>query len=553
MLSLLRRHWAFCAAALVYLLVACPWLARPGLYYDEVLFANAALGNLDGSFIVYQWTFGSLRLPLMLMPYLGTVKSLLYTPLFALLPTSAVTVRLPMVLAGLGTVWVTYRLMGRLFNQTTAALAAWLIATDPGFIFPIRLDWGPVALMLLFKMGSLYAFVHFAETRRLRYLALGALLAGLGLYDKSNFVWYLVALPMAALAAWGRPALLFVTWRRALAAAAFFALGCWPLVPYNLTTGGATLAGQVGGIEHPLAVAWYKARLVQGLLAGNEVYTLANHQRVQPLFAGAQGRGLLAALDLPGTLLPWAAVGALGVVGLLWRKHAARTRRVLVFLAVLSLVIFAQFFVAKHATGPHHALLLSPFPHLVIAYGFYLVMFETRLLAGDRSRLNKVVAALGVGLLVMVVAVNLLVDAKYLISFARDGGRGVWSDAIYDLAGYAQAQDEQTYLLMDWGFNTQLLLLSRGTIEKQELFWPLLDGAAPEADEIADLYAQAQLPDHVFVFHAPAYTIFDRPRQVFDAMVAQNGLRTETVRVFNQRDGEAVYVLERVMGLESRP
>jgi hypothetical protein len=40
-------------------------LRQPGLQYDEELFANAAMGNVDESFIAYELELGGLRVPLM--------------------------------------------------------------------------------------------------------------------------------------------------------------------------------------------------------------------------------------------------------------------------------------------------------------------------------------------------------------------------------------------------------------------------------------------------------------------------------------------------------
>jgi hypothetical protein len=52
----------------IYLSCCLTHLELPGLYYDEVLFANAAMGNIDGSFIAWQIQVGSENLTVMLMP-----------------------------------------------------------------------------------------------------------------------------------------------------------------------------------------------------------------------------------------------------------------------------------------------------------------------------------------------------------------------------------------------------------------------------------------------------------------------------------------------------
>src|SRR5690606_14881322 len=55
-------------------------ISRPGPLYDEILFVNAALGGIDGSF-VHSTVLG---VPFMLMSYVGALKAWLHAPVFAL-------------------------------------------------------------------------------------------------------------------------------------------------------------------------------------------------------------------------------------------------------------------------------------------------------------------------------------------------------------------------------------------------------------------------------------------------------------------------------------
>jgi hypothetical protein len=99
----------FATALALYLYFALSGLRSPGLYYDEVLFANAALGNPDGLFIAWGIYLGGWRFPLMLVSYIGALKAFLYAPLFALFGTSIPVVRIPMILVGALTLWLTWR------------------------------------------------------------------------------------------------------------------------------------------------------------------------------------------------------------------------------------------------------------------------------------------------------------------------------------------------------------------------------------------------------------------------------------------------------------
>jgi hypothetical protein len=103
------------------------------------------------------------------------------------------------------------------------------------------------------------------------------------------------------------------------------------------------------------------------------------------------------------------------------------------------------------------------------------------------------------------------------------------------------------FVLMDWGFENQLQLLSRGRIKREEFFWTLLDEGREE--ELADKLYQKVMSesDDIFVFHAPQTAPFHEPRRIFDRMLEKRALTSQTVKVFYQMDGEPVYFLERVL------
>src|SRR5262249_28705282 len=184
-------------AALAYAALALAGLNRPGLNYDEVMFANAALGGYDPSFIPVRLG----PLPLMVFPYLGALKAWLFWPIFALVPINAWTVRLPMVAVGVATLLLSACAATRLFDGTVAVVCIWLLALDPSFIFMGAFDWGPVGIALLLRAASLCLFASWCENgSKSRLFALGGVLL-LGIFDKLNFVWFANGILAAALVA----------------------------------------------------------------------------------------------------------------------------------------------------------------------------------------------------------------------------------------------------------------------------------------------------------------------------------------------------------------
>jgi 4-amino-4-deoxy-L-arabinose transferase-like glycosyltransferase len=361
-----------------YLLFSCLHLKRPGLYYDEVLFANASLGNIDHSFVQYEWRVGCIHIPLMLMTFMGAVKAYLYAPIFWYFSPSPIAVRLPVIVVGLITLIITYQLVSRIFGKRAALIALALIAFDPGYIFHIRLDWGPVALMMLLKMGSLYCLAEFGLTRRTVYLKVGALLLGLGLYDKLNFSWYLLALALAAFLVWRKQCRELMTLQNIRLALAFFLLGCWPLLVFNLVTGFKTFKEPMIERQNASKVIRDKTNLLWTTLEGYAVYDLVNEHRPPPLDKTQIGKlslrvDWIPAVLLRGSLLPWAVVVVPLIIGLLLFSPGVRGKQMLAFLLLMALLIQFQIYVTQRATGSHHIMMLYPFPHLLLAYVFALL------------------------------------------------------------------------------------------------------------------------------------------------------------------------------------
>src|SRR5438094_112537 len=99
------------AACLMFLITGWMFLARLGIQNDEALFAN---GIFKPYAVASVLRIGHSRLPLMLMSYLGTLKSWIYRPVFQLFGTGVQAMRAPMLLAGACSIWLFYLLLRRI-------------------------------------------------------------------------------------------------------------------------------------------------------------------------------------------------------------------------------------------------------------------------------------------------------------------------------------------------------------------------------------------------------------------------------------------------------
>src|SRR5205085_609786 len=117
---LTRFKCSYCALALCLFFFASgrAFLPHLGVQNDEALFA-AALFEPRASYMI---KFTHSRLPIMLMTYLGTLKSWLYAPIFQIFGTGVSAMRDPVLLAGVAGVWLFYLFMRRIAGERAAVI-----------------------------------------------------------------------------------------------------------------------------------------------------------------------------------------------------------------------------------------------------------------------------------------------------------------------------------------------------------------------------------------------------------------------------------------------
>ena len=156
---------------------------------DEVDFVNAARGGPDNTMIYMR--LGSV--PVLIMPYLGALKAWIYAPVFWLFGVSALTIRLPAILIAALTLLIFFQLMKSHVGVVWAIITTWLMAVDPANLFPSRLDWGPTVLMHFFQAAIIALWFSYRDKPKLWKLVLICICAGLGFFDKFNFIWLILA------------------------------------------------------------------------------------------------------------------------------------------------------------------------------------------------------------------------------------------------------------------------------------------------------------------------------------------------------------------------
>lgn len=191
--DVMTRRWlmvAGLAAMGAFFALSVVDLQCPGLGYDEVMWANVALGGLDDSWI--SWKVG--KFPILLgLPYIGALKGYLYYPLLKLFGASVTLVRLPMVLGATATIGLSYAVARRLLSPLASVVFLVLFALHPEMVMRTRLDYGPAALDLVLRVLALFFLVRYTEGFRRRDAVGFWVVSLLGLWGKLTFIWYINA------------------------------------------------------------------------------------------------------------------------------------------------------------------------------------------------------------------------------------------------------------------------------------------------------------------------------------------------------------------------
>jgi hypothetical protein len=473
---------------LVFFALGLAVLPQTGLQNDEVLFATPIF-HLPAASVSDIHVFHS-QLPLMLLTYLGTLKSWLYFPILTLIRPAYLTVRLPVLATGSLTVWLFIWLLERTGGRTVAWVGGLLLATDTMFLFTTCFDWGPVALQHFLGLAGLALVFKFAREGRELALWCGFFCFGLALWDKALFVWLFSGLIVATIVVFPRELRSRSSLRNVGLAAAGLCVGALPLLVYNATSNLATFRGnssfdfaQLPSRLHALRITW----------DGEILWGYMVHAPWSPGAPRASGTMLermsavvhsLAGFRYHNELEPafWLAL-ALGAL-LCFTPGFTRARKTLLFCSIAAAVAWVQMAITKDAGwGAHHVVLLWPLPQWFLAVAFVE--------ASHRLRWRRAGAVALVAATVFLAGENLLLTNEYFYQLANYGALGSWSDAIYQLSGEVGRIQSAHIVVDDWGIANALLVLHGGKL-------PLVMADGREWD-------RARLSDGVWIGHTPEY------------------------------------------------
>jgi len=522
-------------ACIFFLLAGHAFLPLLGIEDDEALFVD---GIFRPRAELYSIRLGHSHLPIMLMTYLGALKSVLYGPIFRLFGTGIRVLREPMLVVGAASIYLFFRLLRSVAGLRAAYIGCGLLAVDSIYLLTVCFDWGPVALQHLLLIGGVLLLVGFFQDGSGRKLAAGAALLGLALWDKALAVWVLSGMGIAAIAIFPRQILAALTRRNLALAVGGFLLGALPLVIYNAGHHWVTFRGNFQRDTTPGALRGKFLMLVNtgqgGGLFGwmtDEDWQTPKPHLPEGVLSTASARISSIAGHPRHHLLVYAFILALLLTPLA-RGTALRT---ILFALIALAVAWVQMAITANTGGSvHHTVLLWPLPQVVVAVS---------LAAASRQLGRAGIPALAAILAVTVVSGALVVNEYYAV-MRRDGGAQSWTDGIFALSDYLKTAPASAVVCLDWGILDPLRLLNRGKLPLEMRPDSLPQPQMTEGDR-AWLAFRLSDPGALFIGHTKEYEFFPGSSPALARFAAQSGYIQDTVAVISDSYGHQVYEVYR--------
>lgn len=500
------------AISLLFIGTSLLFLRRLGIEADEAMIAN---GIYEHGQPWYSWHFQGYEIPVMLISYLGALKSWLYNPYFALWRPSAFSLRLPAVLAGVATLWLVFTFLDRIASRKAAWIGTLLLATDSSFLLIETTDFGFVALQFVLKLSAILLLLRFHRDGHIATLAAGFFLFGLALWDKAVFAWVLAGLAVATAVVFPAALWRHFTLRNLAIAVGSMSLGALPLLIYNTARPLETWRANAKVAPEPiLAKADILLRTVDGsALFGFVTAVEAGPKSDAPRYTASIG-GPHRNLILPATTM--AAFATL----VFWRRKVGRL--VSFALIACSVTWLVMALTAGAGGAVQHTILLWPF-HLMVL-GVALAQLPPR----------WAVAATAV-----LCAANLGVTNRYYADLVRNGPAIRWSDAVGPLEQYLANSGAERIFVADWGIIETLSLLSEGRL-------PVYSADVRDAPMLDRIVAA---PGHTFVSHTAEFTFDPGIRSRLEERARAQGFEerhTTTIYDLNGRPTFEVFAFKAV-------
>lgn len=509
-----RARFALAAIALGFIATAMLFVPRLGIEADEAIVGN---GIYEHGAPWYSWHFGDSELPIMMISYLGALKTWFYNLLFLIVRPRPIPLRLPTVLLAAATLWLFFELLDRTVGRRAAWIGTLLLATDSSYVLLNAADYGPVTVQFFLKLSALLLILRFHQTASAAALACGCFLLGVAMWDKAIFAWVLCGFVLGVVAVFPRETLRHLTVLNVTMAAAAMLAGALPLVIYNLARPLETLRANAKVESAPVLA---KTELLERTMDGSVLTGFMIS--VEPGPEPGVARHWYQALAIRWSewtghprhnLTLWAAVASLMALPFLWSTPA---RRPILFAVVASFGTWLPMVLTAGAgAAAQHVILIWPLHFIAIAAA--VAQIPARWAASAVT--------------ILLCGANLAVTDQYYADLVRNGPAIRWTDAMDELNQTLADLHSSHVYVADWGIVETINLLSEG---ETPVYYADVTSAAAERNML-------ESPGAIFVAHAPGAAFFPQQRAALEQDAAAEGYTREVIAQIHDRNGRPAF------------
>jgi len=405
----------------------------------------------------------------------------------------------------------------RLLGLPAALFAGPLLGLDPAYFFMTVHDWGSGALSFICRFAGFGLLFLWWQRRKWRHFFLATLFFGLGFFNKVDFIVILLGCGLA----------LLLTYRKEVVSA--------------IEAGPGRVA--LGGLGF-LLVAVPMMALRAGLIL--------RHVRTAPTETGLVEKVGTALAMYDGSYF-WRLMNAGGLFNKMFEVSSPvwspfglafllastflivegfrhfRTDsgcRLLAFLLLSALFETAGVLLLPGANRLHHALLVYPFPQLIITAAL-LRLWGRRPATTTGNSIRRVLVG-GAGL--MLIAGHLFAIQKTGRLIQETGGRGLWSNALDEFCNDTKGQTDLTIVSLDWGFSEQLLFLTDGP-RLSEFYW---------RPALGERLQPTLSPDTIYLIHPPKYTVYPSAKQIMKYLQLTDTQKS-IIRTYRDKENQVAF------------
>ena len=512
--------WLIVSLLMTY--IAARDLSAPGLYYDEAVCAGQAKdflnGRSRGDHMPGTKTINCFGrpLPIYVQGYFGALKSWLLIPSFALFGPSVAVLRLTTLGWGLIGLLLFMLWTRRLLGWPSALIAGPLLGLDPSYFFMTVHDWGPVVPGFLCRFAGFYLLLRWWQRQKWHELFLATLFFGLGFFNKVDFIVILYGCGLA----------LLFTHRREIVST----IKATP-VEFALGTSGFLLFA--------VPMIMRARRILQVTIGASGKTGLAEQANVA--LAMYDGSYFWRLMDVGGRFKKmfeassavWSPFGLVFLLASVFlivevtRHFRTDSRcRLLAWLLLSTLFETVGFLLLPGANRIHHALLVYPFPQLIITAAL-VRLWQRPSATTERSFIQRIFVV-GVGL--MLITGHLFAIQRTGRLIQETGGRGWWSNALDEFCNDVKGRTDLTIVSLDWGFNEQLLFLTDGP-RLSEPLWQM----APDEKLGFNPYSNT-----IYLIHPPEYTLYHSATRILKNLRLAD-TRKAMVRAYFDRENQVAF------------